>query len=389
MNPFGPEPPAAIASTNPFGNPFGVLARHWRAMLALFGVGALASLALWRLTPTRYFAAATVVVSGPMDSTGVVGGTGQGETLPVTEVLVAQVLSDSNLAHLISAFSVYPELRGLKLTAEVVERARSQVSIRELKRLDRGENAFERVYSIGFEATTQEAAVAVANGLASALVQIDTEKRQRQQELAISLLRSQLERSQAELEQRNQAIATFRRQNRGLLPGDMHANTARQRELAVLRDKLVQLRSQDTSRHPAVQDLERQIAAHQQESAALDARNAKMREVEEQLAPLEAAATLSREEYLGLKRELQQAELGGSMLDAQPGGRLSVLNPAEPPARKVGRGWLYLWLGLAASLALAFVGGIALELLHPVVISPDDVLEIVGQPVLGWVPRIR
>ena len=389
MNPLAPEPPAAIAFANPFADPVGVLERHSRAMLAVFGVGALASLALWWLTPPRYFAAATVVVSGPVDSTGVVGRTPQGETLPVTEVLVAQVLSDSNLAQLISEFSLYPELEGVT-TAEAMERARAQVSIRELKRLDKGEHdAPERVYSIGFEAKTPEAALAVANRLASALVEIDAAKRVRQQELAISLLRGQLERTQAELDQRNQAIATFRRQNRGLLPSDLRANTARQRELSALRDKLVQLRSQDTSRHPAVQDLERQIAAHQQELAALEARSGKMREVEDQLASLEAAATLSREEYLGLKRELQRAELGGSLLDAQPGGRISVLNPAEPPARKVGGRWRYLALGLAASLALALVAGVALELLHPVVISPDDVLEIVGQPVLGWVTRIR
>jgi uncharacterized protein involved in exopolysaccharide biosynthesis len=389
VNPLGPEAPAATALANPFADLSGVRERHWPAMLAIFAAGALASLAVWWLTPQRYFAAATVVVSGPLDSTGVVGRTAEAETLPVTEVLVAQVLSDSNLARLISEFSLYPELEGVT-TTEAMERARAQVSIRELKRLDRGEpDALERAYSIGFEATTPEAALAVANRLASSLAEIDAAKRLRQQELAISLLHSQLERTQAELDQRNQATATFRRQNRGLLPSDLRASAARQRELGVLRDKLVQLRSQETSQHPAVQNLERQIAAHQQELAALDARMARMREVEDQLASLEAAAALSREEYLGLKRELQRAELGGSLLDAQPGGRISVLNPAEPPARKVGTRWRYLALGLAASLALAFVAGVALELLHPVVLSPDDVLEIVGQPVLGWVTRIR
>jgi uncharacterized protein involved in exopolysaccharide biosynthesis len=387
VNPLGPEPPAAIAPANPFAHPFGVLGRHWGAMLAIFCLGALASVALWWVTPTRYFAAATVVVSGPVDSTGVIGRTAEGETL--TEVLIAQVLSDSNLGQLISELSLPPEVAGMT-KAEIAERARAQVSIRELKKLDRVEReTSEHAYSIGFEASTPEAAVAVANRLASALVQIDTAKQLRQQEVAVSLLRSQLVRTQAELDQRNEAIAAFRRQNRGFLPSDLRENTARQEELAVLRDKLVQLRSQNTSQHPAVQDLERQIAAHQQELAVLDARRAKMREVDDQLASLEAAAKLSREEYLGLKRQLQQAELGGSLLDAQPGGRLSVLNPAEPPAHKVGWRWRYLALGLAASLALAFVGGVALELLHPVVTSPDDVLEIVGQPVLGWVTRIR
>ena len=50
-----------------------MLERHWGAMFAVLFLGALASAALWWVTPARYFAAATVVVSGPVDSAGVVG----------------------------------------------------------------------------------------------------------------------------------------------------------------------------------------------------------------------------------------------------------------------------------------------------------------------------
>jgi succinoglycan biosynthesis transport protein ExoP len=174
-----------------------------------------------------------------------------------------------------------------------------------------------------------------------------------------------------------------------MLPNDLKASVARQRDLAQLRDKLVGVRAQQTSRHPEVMALERQIAEHERELSALDSRIASMRLVEEELRSLEAAENLAREEYVSLKRELQRAELGGSLLDAQPGDRMSVLNPAELPAHSVGARWRYLLLGLLASVLLALGCGVALELLQPVVLSADDLFEITGQPALGWVARIR
>lgn len=390
MNPGSPEPGAAPALANPFADPSGILERHWRSMLAVAIAGALASLAVWWLIPLRYYAAATVVVSGSADSTGVLGDGDGSDTLPMSEVLVAEVLSSKNLAQLVSELDLYPELEGVMTTGEIAEHLRAQVSIRELKKLEqRDQDVPERVYAVGFEGRTPEAAVTVANRLAAALVEIDSAKQLRLQERSATLLRSELERNQAELDQRNAAISAFRREHRGSLPRDLRASTARLRNLDELRDKLVAARSQMTSKHPHLKDLERQIAAHQQELRALEARIAEMRVVADELNALEAAATVSREEYLALKRDLQRAELGGSLLGAQPGARLTVLNPAEPPARKVSTRWRYLALGLAASLALALALGFALELLRPVVISPDDILEITGHPVLGWVPRIR
>ena len=386
-----PELPAASPLANPFVDPVGALERHWRSMLAIVCLGALASLAVAWFTPRRYVAAATVIVSVTPDSTGVVGRTVEGESLPMTEVLVAEVLSRSNLAQLISDLGLYPELQGVVTTGEIVERMRGQVAIRELKRLrSRGESdANERVYAIEFEAPTQEAAVAVSNHLASAMVEIGKSRRLRRQELTITLLRSELARAEAERDKRTAAVASFRREKRGMLPSDLKASVARQRELAQLRDKLVGVRAQQTSRHPEVMALERQIAEHERELAALDSRVASMRLVEEELRSLEAAEALATEEYVGLKRELQRAELGGSLLDAQPGDRMSVLNPAELPAHSVGARWRYLLLGLLATLGLAVGCGAALELLHPVVFSADDILEITGQPALGWVARIR
>jgi uncharacterized protein involved in exopolysaccharide biosynthesis len=385
------ELPGVAPLANPFVDPVGAFARHWRAMLAILLLGALASFAFAWLTPRRYVAAATVIVSVTPDSTGVVGRTVEGEALPMTEVLVAEVLSRSNLAQLISELGLYPELEGVMGTGEIVERMRAQVAIREQKRLSsRIENdANERVYSIEFEAPTQEAAVAVSNRLAQSMVDLGKARRLQRQERTIALLQSELARAKAESDARTEAVAKFRREKRGMLPSDLKASVARQRDLEKLRDKLVGVRAQQTARHPEVMALERQIAEHKRELAALDSRIASMRLVEEDLRALEAGAALAREEYIGLKRELQRAELGGSLLDAQPGDRMSVLNPAELPARSLGARRRYFALGLLASLLLALGCGALLELLQPVVVSAEDILDVTGQPALGWVARIR
>lgn len=197
-------------------------------------------------------------------------------------------------------------------------------------------------------------------------------------------------------------------------------------QLGVLRDELIRLRTRQTSRHPDVIDLERriaelekgavgdvregeeksprglrrdaertliglrqQLAATEKELALLEARIERMPRVQEELASLEQQASISRENYLEFLRKVQNAELGGNLLDAQQGRRVSVLNQAEPPSRPVGAPLRYLALGLVASLGLAVAVGAALELLNPVVLSPDDILGSVGQPVLGWVTRIH
>ena len=77
------------------------------------------------------------------------------------------------------------------------------------------------------------------------------------------------------------------------------------------------------------------------------------------------------------------------MLGAQQGRRISVLNQAEPPSRPVRSRIPYLGLGLLLSLGLAIAVGLGLEMLYPVVIAPEDIMETIRQPVLGWVTRIR
>lgn len=460
MNPVDLELPGASELPNPFRDPLGVVERHWRWMLAAFAVGVLASLALWSRSEPRYFAEATVVVASQQVSERIVEPTVEEDALPVTEALTAVVLSRDNLTQVVAEFGLYPQLKGVETTAEIVDRVRSQVSISAVQRLEAAaRDGNERAYSIGFEAGTPEAAAGVANRLASLFAETSSAERLQRQQLTTSVLQRELARAERELREQNDAIAVFQKENRGLLPSDLGANLARlgllqdQRQslaqqiaeagtrvaalasgdasspevqLGLLRDELIRLRTRQTRSHPDVIALERQIAdlekgavgavrkgeektprglrqdaertligLRQQlattgnELAALEARIVQMPRVQEELTSLEEKASLARENHRELLRKVQNAELGGNLLDAQQGRRVSVLNQAEPPSRPMGTPLRYLTLGLAAALALAVVVGIGLELLNPVVLSPDDVLKGVGQPVLGWVTRIH
>jgi uncharacterized protein involved in exopolysaccharide biosynthesis len=192
--------------------------------------------------------------------------------------------------------------------------------------------------------------------------------------------------------------------------------------LARMREELSRMRVNRTDRHPDVIALERQIADLEQrvksgkqrspqsslqisaqalavlrdelagteaELATLDQQIRGMPTIREELEALEERAVILRENRLEVLRKVQNAELGGKLLDAPESRRVTVLNPAEPPSRAMRTPVRKLALSLVASFGLAAAVGVALELLQPVVLSHEDLRSVSGHPILGWVTRIR
>lgn len=194
-----------------------------------------------------------------------------------------------------------------------------------------------------------------------------------------------------------------------------------EQQLSRMREELSRLRVSRTSRHPDVIALERQIADLEQraktgrrrpqgslqissqalsvlrqelagteaELAALDEKIRGMPTVREELEALEEHAVILRDNRLEVLRKVQSAELGGKLLDAPDSSRVTVLNRAEPPSRPTRTGFRKFALAVMASFALAAAVGIGLELLQPVVLSPEDIKRVTGLPIVGWVTRIR
>lgn len=91
-----------------------------------------------------------------------------------------------------------------------------------------------QVYAVGFEAAQPATAAAVANALAAEFVRVGIENQHRQHRLATGFVRRELATAERELREQNREIAEFKRENRGMLPGEQQANLA---QLALLQQQ--------------------------------------------------------------------------------------------------------------------------------------------------------
>jgi uncharacterized protein involved in exopolysaccharide biosynthesis len=121
----------------------------------------------------------------------------------------------------------------------------------------------------------------------------------------------------------------------------------------------------------------------------LNARVERAPAVREEITALEKAQEVLQENYLDAARKVEEAELAENLESAQQGAQVSILDRAQPPSQpRRGRPKLAI-LGLAATLALSLGVAVLLELVDPVVVSAQQLEEIVELPFLGSLPRIR
>ena len=137
-----------------------------------------------------------------------------------------------------------------------------------------------------------------------------------------------------------------------------------------------------------VEELRRQLGETEAELAELDRRVAETPARQEELDGMVQREGVLRETYVGFLKKVQEAELAESLESAQHGERFSVIEKAEPPTEPARPRAKYLAAGVVAAFGLAWVAGIALELLDPVLVTRRQLEREVGMPVLGSVPRI-
>jgi succinoglycan biosynthesis transport protein ExoP len=135
--------------------------------------------------------------------------------------------------------------------------------------------------------------------------------------------------------------------------------------------------------------LESQMEETEAMAADLNARVERAPVIHEQMAALEQAEQVLKENYLDTFRKVEGAELAESLESAQQGAQVSVLDRARPPAEpKRSRPRLAVF-GFVATLALSAGLAVLLELVDPVVVSAQQLEGIVELPLLGSLPRIR
>lgn len=138
----------------------------------------------------------------------------------------------------------------------------------------------------------------------------------------------------------------------------------------------------------SIVDLRRMLDNVNNQIATLQDHVSHTPEREEALNSMDQKASVLQEKYLDFLRKVEAAQLAENLEAAQQGERVSVLDHAVPPiqpdSRRLKRTILILFGGFAVAGGI----GVLLELIDPVLVSRQQLEELLGVPVLGSVPRM-
>lgn len=110
---------------------------------------------------------------------------------------------------------------------------------------------------------------------------------------------------------------------------------------------------------------------------------------EEALESMEKKATVLQEKYQDFLRKVEAAQRSENLESAQQGERVSVLDHAVPPLQPDSRRLKHALLLLMAGMGLSGGIGVLLEVINPVLVSREQLEELLGVPVIGSVPRME
>lgn len=196
-------------------------------------------------------------------------------------------------------------------------------------------------------------------------------------ELTLEALRSELATKTAQYTERHPDVVALRdkiAKLEGTLGAGGQGIPSRSALIAAANQEVSALQSQLSETERQLGELERRVAntpARQEEFAALEQRESVLRET-----------------YVEFLRKVQEAELSQNLESSQKGGLVTVVERAVPPSEPARSPLRYAIAGCVASLGLACLLGIALEIADPVLVSADQVVHASGIRVLGMAPHI-
>jgi succinoglycan biosynthesis transport protein ExoP len=220
-------------------DPAGVFRRRWRWMLLALVVGVFATAAFVALMNPLYVAIATIQVTDQQIPKELVRSTIQDDPLARINAMLGTILSQREIATLIEAHDLFPELRNSAPLSEIVDMTRSAISVEEKSGIGpklRGQGT--QLYTVSFESDRADVAADVANEIAGRLTLESIRVRTRQATAITEFLRRELERAEAELREQNQKITAFKEQHRGELPSELATNLSKMDRLQMQRQSL-------------------------------------------------------------------------------------------------------------------------------------------------------
>lgn len=315
-------------------DPFGVLRRRWIWMLAALLLGLVGAAVLTYTDEPTYLATSTLLISRQQIPEEFVRSTVREDAIANINSMVGQILSRENLERVVRQLGLV-EARGPRASmAEVVGELAAGIETGTPEGYRRHQNESSIIYGVSYRSKDPEESAKVADALAALLIEASLERRSLLARRTTDFLRRQLGRDEGEFRSQSQAIAEFRRSNRGVLPSELETSLRRLDLLAERRRSITAqiestesrmlaraaqpLRGDESESQILLEELRRQLAresavhtdAHPNVSA-LRARIERLAEIVEAEDPAIAAspaAAADRRELEQLKRELDDTD---------------------------------------------------------------------------------
>lgn len=224
-------------------DPFGVLNRRWRWMLAALLAGLVATGVAAFLVKPEFTAEARVLVTSQRISEAFVTSTVVSNEVEKINAILSEIRSRRSIVEMINEFSLFesdePD-KALPMQERVIS-VLSSITI-EPEALTGGNDQRRQqgaiVYGISYCSGNAVEAAVMANAIATRFTDTHLEMRHRQARLTTRFLGTELEEVERDLTTQERAIRDFKEAHRGELPGELQTNLGRLERLQQQRESL-------------------------------------------------------------------------------------------------------------------------------------------------------
>lgn len=305
-----------------------VLRRRW-ILLAPLCMALIGGIIFAVVTPKLYRAKTLILVEGQRVPQDFVQSIVTEETSARINTISQQILSRTNLEKIIKEFSLFTDIKDQNLFMEdKVSILRKRIEVDVISGRSRQTSAFE----ISFKGQDPRRVMQVVNGLAASFIDENLKVRESQAVGTSDFLDSELAAMRSRLEQLEEGIKNYRRNNMGELPEQLETNlrilerlqdnfSDRQQSIREAKIRLAELKSQASSRQPSIVVIG--------EGQAQREGTASLEDLLAQLEELKSRYTERHPDIIRLKKQIADMESGSKIETGAGGSRSSRRIPLE------------------------------------------------------------
>lgn len=234
-----------------------------------------------------------------------------------------------------------------------------------------------------------QVAAEIANAMADSFIEFNRELNRSELTVAREFIEEQLVIAEIQLLEAEQALRAFRETMGPVLPSDETRTLLNRISDLQVRQLEAQLNYEDAMRRGATVEAgtyEARREALRQEIAVLEERLAALPEREMMLAALTRERDVLEQTFMLLRSRYEDVRIA----EAMRAPTVEVIDPAVAPRSPVSpRPLLNLALGALLGLLVGLVAVFVMEMVDTTIKSSDEVVQLLGLPVLGRIPELR